>query len=111
MIIIARADLSTYQKINACAKNLGNKNPAGAIADFIANIRSDILIRVFEGELGREKHLIDIDDSEYRPIKGELIAFDGDGTYDVWRIINILHDYDVNEINIFVERYIWPDER
>ena len=114
MIIIARADLSTYQKINVCAKNLENKNPAGVIADFIVNIRSDILIRVFEGELGREKHLIDIDDNEYfdtRPIKGELIAFDEDGIYDVWRIIDVLHDYDVNEINIFVERYIWPDER
>lgn len=77
------------------------------------------MIRVFEGELGREKHLIDIDDNEYfdtRPINGELIAFVEDGVYDVcfynvWRIIDVLHDYDVNETNLFVERYIWPDER
>lgn len=109
MIIIAHADLSTYQKINVCAKNFENKNPAGVIADFIANIRSDRLIRVFEGELGREKHLIDIDDNEYCPIKGELIAFDDDD--DVWEVINVLHDYPSHEMNVFVKRYIWPDER
>jgi hypothetical protein len=39
MIIIAHADLSTYQKISVCAKNLENKNPAGVIADFIVNCK------------------------------------------------------------------------
>lgn len=111
MIIIARADLSIYQRINVCAKNLENKNPAGVIMAFITNIRSDILIRIFEGELGREKHLMDIDDKGHCPIKGELIAFGKDGIYDVWRTINVLHDYEVDEISVFVERYIWPDER
>ena len=114
MIIIVPADLSIYQKINACAKNLESKNPVGAIVAFITNIRSDILIRIFEGELGREKHLIDIDnfDIDYLPSKGELIAFDDDDDdTDVWEVINILHDYPNHEMNVFVKRYIWPDER
>ncbi len=112
MIIIARADLSIYQRINVCAKNLGNKNPAGVIVVFITNIRSDILIRIFEGELGREKHITDVDncDMEYLPSKGELIVFDDDDN-DVWEVINALHDYPNREMNIFVKRYIWPDER
>lgn len=112
MIIIAHADLSIYQKINVCAKNLENKNPAGAIVVFIISIRSDILIRIFEGELGREKHIANIDnfDINYLPNKGELIALD-DEDEDVWEVINILHDYPINEINVFVKRYIWPDER
>ena len=111
MIIIARADLSIYQKINVCVRNLENKNPAGAIVVFIISIRSDILIRIFEGELGREKHIADINnyDIHYFPIKGELIAFDDDD--DVWEVINVLHDYPNHEINVFVKRYIWPDER
>lgn len=111
MIIIARADLSIYQKINVCVRNLENKNPAGAIVVFIISIRSDILIRIFEGELGREKHIADINnyDIHYSPIKGELIAFDDDD--DVWEVINVLHDYPNHEINVFVKRYIWPDER
>lgn len=79
---------------------------------FIISIRSDILIRIFEGELGREKHIADIDnfDVDYPPIKGELIAFD-DEDEDVWEVINVLHDYPNHEINVFVKRYIWPDER
>lgn len=111
MIIIAHADLSIYQKINVCAKNLENKNLAGAIVVFITNIRSDILIRIFEGELGHEKHIADINnyDIKYVPIKGELIAFDDDD--DVWEVINVLHDYPNHEMNVFVKRYIWPDER
>lgn len=113
MIIIARAGLSIYQRINVCAKNLENKNPVGAIVAFIANIRSDILIRIFEGELGREKHLIDInnDNMRYSPNRGELISLEIDGNYDVWEVINILFDYPINEMNVFVKRYIWPDER
>lgn len=112
MIIIARADLSIYQKINVCAKNLENKNLDGVIVAFTANIRSDILIRIFEGELGREKHITDINNYgiNYFPIKGELIAFD-DEDEDVWEVINVLHDYPNHEINVFVKRYIWPDER
>ena len=104
MIIIVRAGLNIYQKINVCAKNLENKNPAGVIVVFTANTRSDILIRIFEGELGREKHIananIDNFDIDYLPNKGELIAFD-----------DVLHDYPNHEINVFVKRYIWPDER
>ena len=113
MIIIAHADLSIYQKINVCAKNLENKNPAGVIVGFITNIRSDILIRIFEGELGREKHITDVDnfDIDYLPNKGELIVFDDDEDEDVWEVINILHDYPNHEMNVFVKRYIWPDER
>ena len=113
MIIIARADLSIYQKINVCAKNLENKNLAGVIVAFITNIRSDILIRIFEGELGREKHLIDInnDNMRYSPNRGELISLEIDGNYDVWEVINTLFDYPINEMNVFVKRYIWPDER
>ncbi len=112
MIIIAHADLSIYQRINVCAKNLENKNPAGVIAGFIANIRSDILkLKVFEGELGREKHLIDIDDMGYFPNRGELISLEIDNNYEVWEVINVLFDYTIDEINIFVKRYIWPDER
>ena len=111
MIIIARADLSTYQKTNVCAKNLENKNPVGVIVGFIVNIRSDILkLKVFKGELGREKHITDIADIDYPPNKGELIVFDDDKP-DVWEVINILHDYPKHEINVFVKRYIWPDER
>ena len=110
MIIIVRAGLNIYQKINVCAKNLENKNPAGVIVAFIANIRSDILIRIFKGELGREKHITDIADIDYPPNKGELIVFDNDKP-DVWEVINILHDYPKHEINVFVKRYIWPDER
>ena len=114
MIIIAHADLSIYQKINACAKNLENKNLDGVIVVFTTNIRSDILIRIFEGELGREKHIananIDNFDIDYLPNKGELIAFD-DEDEDVWEVINVLHDYPNHEINVFVKRYIWPDER
>ena len=113
MIIIALADLSIYQKINVCVRNLENKNPAGAIVVFIISIRSDILIRIFEGELGREKHIADIDnfDVDYLPNKGELIAFDDDEDEDVWEVINVLYDYPNHEISIFVKRYIWPDER
>ena len=110
MIIIVRAGLNIYQKINVCAKNLENKNPAGVIVVFTANIRSDILIRIFKGELGREKHITDIADIDYPPNKGELIVFDNDKP-DVWEVINILHDYPKHEINVFVKRYIWPDER
>ena len=104
--------MSIYQKINVCAKNLENKNPAGAIVVFIISIRSDILIRIFEGELGREKHIADIDnfDVDYLPNKGELIAFD-DEDEDVWEVINVLYDYPNREMNVFVKRYIWPDER
>lgn len=113
MIIIAHADLSIYQKINVCVRNLENKNPAGAIVVFIISIRSDILIRIFEGELGREKHIADIDnfDVDYLPNKGELIAFDDDEDEDVWEVINVLYDYPNHEISVFVKRYIWPDER
>ena len=113
MIIIAHADLSIYQKINVCVRNLENKNPAGAIVVFIISIRSDILIRIFEGELGREKHIADIDnfDVDYLPNKGELIAFDDDKDEDVWEVINVLYDYPNHEISVFVKRYIWPDER
>ena len=110
MIIIAHADLSIYQKINACAKNLENKNLDGVIVVFTTNIRSDILIRIFKGELGREKHITDIADIDYPPNKGELIALD-DEDEDVWEVINVLHDYPKHEINVFVKRYIWPDER
>lgn len=111
MIIIVRADLSIYQKINVCAKNLESRNTAGVIVAFTTNIRSDILIRIFEGELGREKHITDVDnfDIDYLPSKGELIAFDDDD--DVWEVINVLHDYPNHEMNVFVKRYIWPDER
>lgn len=111
MIIIAPADLNIYQKINVCVKNLENKNPVGVIVAFITNMRSDILIRIFEGELGREKHITDVDnfDIDYLPSKGELIAFDDDD--DVWEVINVLHDYPNHEMNVFVKRYIWPDER
>ena len=113
MRIIAHADLSIYQKINVCVRNLENKNPAGAIVVFIISIRSDILIRIFEGELGREKHIADIDnfDVDYLPNKGELIAFDDDKDEDVWEVINVLYDYPNHEISVFVKRYIWPDER
>ena len=112
MIIIVRAGLSIHQKINVCAKNLENKNPAGAIVVFIISIRSDILIRIFEGELGREKHIANIDNFDMNdlPNKGELIALD-DEDEDVWEVINVLHDYPKHEINVFVKRYIWPDER
>ena len=111
MIIIALADLNIYQKTSVCVKSSENKNPVGAIVDFITNIRSDILIRIFEGELGREKHITDVDnfDIDYLPSKGELIAFDDDD--DVWEVINVLHDYPNHEMNVFVKRYIWPDER
>lgn len=112
MIIIVRADLSIYQKINVCAKNLENKNLDGVIVVFTANTRSDILIRIFEGELGREKHIANIDnfDMNYLPNKGELIALD-DEDEDAWEVINVLHDYPKHEMNVFVKRYIWPDER
>ena len=70
MIIIVRAGLNIYQKINVCAKNLENKNLDGVIVAFTANIRSDILIRIFKGELGREKHITDIADIDYPPNKG-----------------------------------------
>ena len=112
MIIIAHADLSIYQKTNVCVRNLESKNLDGVIVVFITNIRSDILIRIFEGELGREKHITDVDnfDIDYFPIKGELIAFDNEDE-DVWEVINVLHDYPKHEINVFVKRYIWPDER
>ena len=112
MIIIAHADLSIYQKTNVCVRNLESKNLDGVIVVFITNIRSDILIRIFEGELGREKHITDINNYgiNYFPIKGELIAFD-DEDEDVWEVINVLHDYPNHEINVFVKRYIWPDER
>lgn len=112
MIIIAHADLSIYQKISVCVKNLESKNLDGVIAAFTANIRSDILIKIFEGELGREKHITDIDnfDIDYLPSKGELIAFDNDEP-DVWEVINVLHDYPNHEMDVFVKRYIWPDER
>ena len=110
MIIIAHADLNIYQKINVCAKNLENKNLDGVIVAFTVNIRSDILIRIFKGELGREKHITDIADIDYPPNKGELIVFDDDDD-DVWEVINVLHDYPNHEINVFVKRYIWPDER
>ena len=80
---------------------------------FIISIRSDILIRIFEGELGREKHIRDVDNFaiDYLPNKGELIVFDDDEDEDVWEVINVLHDYPKHEINVFVKRYIWPDER
>lgn len=93
MIIIVHAGLSIYQKINVCVRSLESKNLDGVIVDFTANIRSDILIRIFEGELGREKH----------------IAFNDDD--DVWEVINVLHDYPNHEMNVFVKRYMWPDER
>lgn len=69
------------------------------------------MISIFEGELGREKHIIDVDNSnmDYIPCKGELIAFDDDD--DVWEVINVLHDYPNHEMNVFIKRYIWPDER
>lgn len=113
MIIIAHADWNIYQKISVCVKNLESKNLDGVIAAFTANIRSDILIRIFEGELGREKHVTDINDDDigYFPNRGELISFEIDGNYDVWEVINILFDYSINEMNMFVKRYIWPDER
>ena len=113
MIIIAHADLSIYQKINVCVKNLENKNLDGVIVAFTTNIRSDILIRIFEGELGREKHIRDVDNFviDYLPNKGELIVFDDDEDEDVWEVINVLHDYPNHEMNVFVKRYIWPDER
>lgn len=70
------------------------------------------MIRIFEGELGREKHIRDVDNFaiDYLPNKGELIVFDDDEP-DVLEVINILHDYPKHEINVFVKRYIWPDER
>ncbi len=113
MIIIAHADLSTYQKINVCVRNLESKNLDGVIVAFTVNIRSDILIRIFEGELGREKHLIDLDDDDmgYSPNRGELISLEINNNYEVWEVINVLFDYTIDEINVFVKRYIWPDER
>ena len=114
MIIIAHAGLNIYQKINVCAKNLENKNLDGVIVGFIVNIRSDILkLKVFEGELGRETHITDIndDDIDFLLIKGELIVFDDDEDEDVWEVINVLYDYPNHEISVFVKRYIWPDER
>ncbi len=70
------------------------------------------MIRIFEGELGREKHLIDIDDDiGYFPNRGELILLEIDGNYDVWEVINVLFNYPINEMNMLVKRYIWPDER
>lgn len=71
------------------------------------------MIRIFEGELGREKHLIDLDDDNmgYFPNRGELISLEINGNYDVWEVINVLFDYTIDEINVFVKRYIWPDER
>lgn len=113
MIIIAHADLSIYQKINVCVRNLESKNLDGVIVVFTTNIRSDILIRIFKGELGREKHLIDIDGDAmgYFPNRGELISLEIDNNYEVWEVINVLFDYIIDEMNIFVKRYIWPDER
>lgn len=59
-----------------------------------------------------KKHITDIDnfDIDYLPNKGEFIVFDDDEP-DVWEVINVLHDYPNREVNVFVKRYIWPDER
>ena len=78
----------------------------------MSNIRSNMSIKIFEGELGCEKYLTTLStECTILPAKGELIAFEANDENDVWEVINVLHDYNVNEINIFVKRYIWPDER
>lgn len=62
-------------------------------------------LHIYEGKIGHERFLygIDIDDDMPIPRKGEKICFDKE----VYSVVDVLNNYDINETEIFVKLYDW----
>lgn len=65
-------------------------------------------LKVFNGKLGHEKHMHSIFIENMNcclPRKGEKICINGN----IYIIIDVLQDYDLDEYNIFVEDFNWEN--
>ena len=62
-------------------------------------------LHIYEGKIGHEDFLctVDIDDKMLVPRKGEKICLDKE----IYTVIDVLNNYDINEVEIFVKLYDW----
>lgn len=61
-------------------------------------------IKIFEGKIGNEHWIKTLDNyffNAFAPRKGERIVVEGV----VYTVIDIIQDYDLDEFNIFVEKF------
>lgn len=75
-------------------------------------------IKFFKGRLGAEKFLAELE-SDIVPRKGDIVSLEDEcGDIVCWDVIHTLISYDKeflkdgenHEVNVFLKRYIWPDE-
>lgn len=75
-------------------------------------------IKFFKGRLGAEKFLTELE-SDVVPRKGDIVSVEDEyGSIVCWDVIHTLISYDKkflkdgenHEVNVFLKRYIWPDE-
>lgn len=65
-------------------------------------------VKVFNGKLGHEKYMCSMLLENMNcclPRKGEKVCINGD----VYIVIDVLQDYDLDEYNIFVENFDWEN--
>ena len=75
-------------------------------------------IKFFKGRLGAEKFLTELE-SDVVPRKGDIVSVEDEyGDIVCWDVVHTLISYDKeflkdgenHEVNVFLKRYIWPDE-
>ena len=75
-------------------------------------------VKFFKGRLGVEKFLTELE-SDVVPRKGDIVSLEDEwGDIVCWDVIHTLISYDKeflkngenHEVNVFLKRYIWPDE-
>lgn len=75
-------------------------------------------IKFFKGRLGEERFFAELE-SDIVPRKGDVVSLgDENGDVECWDVIHTLISYDKeflkdgenHEVNVFLKRYIWPDE-
>lgn len=75
-------------------------------------------IKFFKGRLGEESFLAELE-SDVVPRKGDIVSFeDKNGDVECWDVIHTLINYERgflkdgenHEVNVFLKKYVWPDE-
>lgn len=65
-------------------------------------------IKTFIGKIGRERFLKDFDLEHlnvFAPRRKDLIMLDGN----IYRVLDVIQDYDLDEYNVFLEKFNWED--
>ena len=75
-------------------------------------------IKFFKGRLGEESFLTELE-SDVVPRKGDVVSLeDKNGDIECWDVIHTLISYERgflkdgenHEVNVFLKKYVWPDE-